>query len=145
MNDSPLKRTPLFDRLVQAGGRMVDFHGWEMPVQFAGILAEHRAVRTACGVFDVSHMGQVLISGPDAHRFAEHVNCNRMSAEPGKGTYAHILAEDGGILDDAITFCLAPERFLAVVIRRPVGWTPMMALQWATLSGRMACACVFSA
>ena len=115
MNDSPLKRTPLFDRLVQAGGRMVDFHGWEMPVQFAGILAEHRAVRTACGVFDVSHMGQIFISGPDAHRFVEHVNCNRMAAEPGRGTYAHILAEDGGVLDDAITFCLGPERFLAVV------------------------------
>jgi aminomethyltransferase len=115
MNDSPLKRTPLFDRLAQAGGRMVDFHGWEMPVQFAGILAEHQAVRTACGVFDISHMGQVFISGPDAHRFVEHVNCNRMSAEPGKGTYAHLLAEDGGILDDAITFCLGPERFLAIV------------------------------
>ena len=115
VNGSTLKRTPLFDRLVQAGGRMVDFHGWEMPVQFAGILAEHRAVRTACGIFDVSHMGQVFISGPDAHRFVERVNCNRMSAEPGKGTYAHILAEDGGILDDAITFCLGPERFLAIV------------------------------
>ena len=115
MNGSSLKRTPLFDALAQAGGRMVDFHGWEMPVQFAGILAEHRAVRTACGVFDVSHMGQVLIAGRDAHRFVEHVNCNRMSAEPGKGTYAHVLAEDGGILDDAITFCLGPERFLAIV------------------------------
>ena len=115
MNDSSLKRTPLFDRMVQAGGRMVDFHGWEMPVQFAGILAEHRAVRTACGVFDVSHMGQIFISGPEAHKFVEGMNCNRMSAEPGKGTYAHILAEDGGILDDAITFCLGPERFLAIV------------------------------
>jgi len=115
MVDSPLKRTPLYGVLAQAGGRMVDFHGWEMPVQFAGILAEHQAVRTACGVFDVSHMGQVLISGADAHRFVERVNCNRMSAEPGKGTYAHILAEDGGILDDAITFCLEPKRFLAIV------------------------------
>ncbi len=115
MNDSPLKRTPLFDALLQAGGRMVDFHGWEMPVQFAGILAEHQAVRAACGVFDVSHMGQVFISGQEAHRFVEHVNCNRMSSDPGKGTYAHILAEDGGILDDAITFCLGPERFLAIV------------------------------
>jgi aminomethyltransferase len=115
MNDAPLNRTPLFERLVQAGGRMVDFHGWEMPVQFAGILAEHHAVRTACGVFDVSHMGQIFISGPDAHRFVARVNCNRMTAEPGKGTYAHILAEDGGILDDAITFCLNPERFLAIV------------------------------
>ena len=115
MDDSPLKRTPLYDRLVQAGGRMVDFHGWELPVQFAGILAEHQAVRTACGVFDVSHMGQIFITGPDAHAFVEQVNCNRMAGEPGKGTYAHVLAEDGGILDDAITFCLAPERFLAIV------------------------------
>lgn len=115
MSNSSLKRTPLFDLLVQAGGRMVDFHGWEMPVQFAGILAEHQAVRTACGVFDVSHMGQIFITGPDAHGFVEHVNCNRMTAEPGRGTYAHILAEDGGILDDAITFCLGPERFLAIV------------------------------
>jgi aminomethyltransferase len=115
MNQDFLKRTPLFDRLVQAGGRMVDFHGWEMPVQFSGILAEHQAVRTACGVFDISHMGQIFISGPDAHRFVERVNCNRMTAEPGKGTYAHILAEDGGILDDAITFCLGPEKFLAIV------------------------------
>ena len=115
MNHSPLKRTPMFESLVKAGGRMVDFHGWEMPVQFAGILAEHQAVRTACGVFDVSHMGQVFISGRDAHRFVERVNCNRMSAVPGKGTYAHILAEDGGILDDAITFCLGPDRFLAIV------------------------------
>ncbi len=115
MNPAPLLRTPLFAALVRAGGRMVDFHGWEMPVQFAGILAEHRAVRTACGVFDVSHMGQIFISGRDAHRFVERVNCNRMTAVPGKGTYAHVLAEDGGILDDAITYSLAPERFLAIV------------------------------
>lgn len=115
MSVDSLQRTPLFQVLAAAGGRMVDFHGWEMPVQFAGILAEHRAVRTACGVFDVSHMGQIFISGRDAHRFVERVNCNRMSGVPGKGTYAHILAEDGGILDDAITFCLAPERFLAIV------------------------------
>jgi aminomethyltransferase len=60
-------------------------------------------------------MGQIFLSGPDAHRFVERVNCNRMTAEPGKGTYAHLLAEDGGILDDAITFCLGPERFLAIV------------------------------
>jgi aminomethyltransferase len=105
----------LHGRLLQAGGRMVDFHGWEMPIQFAGILAEHQAVRTACGVFDVSHMGQVFFSGPDAHRVVEHLNCNRMAADPGRGTYSHILAEDGGILDDTITFCLAPDRFLAIV------------------------------
>lgn len=94
---------------------MVDFHGWEMPVQFSGILAEHRAVREACGVFDVSHMGQIFVSGSDAHRFVEWVNCNRISGIPGKGTYSHLLAEDGGILDDAITFCLGPGRFMVVV------------------------------
>lgn len=115
MTSPLLKRTPLFDSLTRAGGRMVDFHGWELPVQFAGILAEHQAVRTACGVFDVSHMGQIFLAGREAHRFVEHVNCNRMSAVPGRGTYAHLLAEDGGILDDAITFCLGPERFLAIV------------------------------
>jgi len=101
--------------MLAAGGRMVDFHGWEMPVQFAGILVEHRAVRQACGLFDVSHMGEVFVSGKDAHRFVERINCNRMTSEPGRGTYSHLLAEDGGILDDAITFCLAPDRFLAVV------------------------------
>ena len=110
-----LQRTPLYAELVAAGGRMVDFHGWELPVQFAGILAEHRAVRTACGVFDVSHMGHIFVTGREAFRFVEWVNCNRMSAAPGRGVYAHILREDGGILDDAITFCLGPERFLAVV------------------------------
>lgn len=110
-----LKRTPLYDRLVAAGGRMVDFHGWELPVQFEGILAEHRAVREACGVFDVSHMGQVFVTGLDAHRLVEWLNCNRMPADPGRGAYAHLLSADGGILDDAITFCLAPDRFLAVV------------------------------
>jgi len=115
MSTELLQRTPLYSRLVEAGGRMVDFHGWEMPIQFAGILAEHRAVRSACGVFDVSHMGQIFITGPDAHRLVERLNCNRMSAEPGRGTYAHLLSEEGGILDDAITFCLAPDRFLAVV------------------------------
>lgn len=115
MNATPLLRTPLFDRLVQAGGKMVDFHGWEMPMQFGGILAEHRAVRTTCGVFDVSHMGQIFVTGPDAHRLVERLNCNRMTAEPGRGTYSHLLAEDGGILDDAITFCLPSDRFLAIV------------------------------
>lgn len=115
MDESPPKRTPLFDRLVRAGGRMVDFHGWQLPVQFAGIVAEHRAVRTACGVFDVSHMGQIWVRGRDAHRFVERVHCNRMSGVPGRGTYGHVLAEDGGILDDAIAFCLGPERFFEVV------------------------------
>jgi glycine cleavage system T protein (aminomethyltransferase) len=115
MNDRLLQRTPLFDALVAAGGRMVDFHGWEMPVQFSGILAEHQAVRSSCGVFDVSHMGELFVSGPDAARFLDWVQCNRIHTTPGKGTYSHLLSEAGGILDDTITFCLAPDRFLMVV------------------------------
>ena len=79
MDELSPKRTPLHAALAKAGGRMVDFHGWEMPVQFSGILAEHRAVREACGVFDVSHMGQIFVSGSDAHRFVEWVNCNRIT------------------------------------------------------------------
>ncbi|MDD4003869.1 MAG: glycine cleavage system aminomethyltransferase GcvT [Elusimicrobiaceae bacterium] len=115
MTSITLRRTPLFDALVKVGGRMVDFHGWEMPVQFSGIVAEHKAVRNACGVFDVSHMGQVFVTGPDAHRFVQYVNSNNIKCEPGKGVYSHILADNGGIIDDAISFCIEPERFLIVV------------------------------
>lgn len=115
MTTELLKRTALYDLAVAAGGRMVDFHGWELPMQFGGIMAEHRAVREACGVFDVSHMGQLWISGAGAHGLLERVCCNRMTAEPGRGTYTHILNEEGGILDDIIVFCLAPDRFLAVL------------------------------
>jgi len=94
---------------------MVDFHGWELPVQFQGIIQEHTAVRNACGVFDVSHMGQVFVTGPDAHNFVQYINTNNVKPEIGKGAYSHILNDEGGIIDDAISFCLAPEKFFIVI------------------------------
>lgn len=110
-----LKKTPLCAACEAAGGKMVDFHGWLLPVQFEGILAEHKAVREAAGMFDVSHMGQIFIEGKDAWAFLQHINCNNIKNEPGAGTYSHILTEKGTIIDDAISFCITPEKFLTVV------------------------------
>lgn len=110
-----LKKTPLCAACEKAGGKMVDFHGWLLPVQFESILAEHKAVREAAGMFDVSHMGQVFVEGKDAWRFLQYVNTNQIKNAPGAGTYSHIVNEKGQIIDDAISFCLTPEKFLVVV------------------------------
>ena len=110
-----LKKTPLAPRCEAAGGKMVDFHGWLLPVQFAGILAEHKAVRESAGMFDVSHMGQIFVEGKDAWSFLQFVSCNNIKNGPAEGTYFHILTEKGTIIDDAIAFCLSPEQFLVVV------------------------------
>jgi aminomethyltransferase len=102
MNES-LFRTPLYDTHVAFGGRMVPFAGWEMPVQFAGIVEEHNHTRNECSVFDVSHMGRLRITGNDAQRVLNRV-CTRnlANAEPGRSYYSHICRGDGGILDDVI-------------------------------------------
>lgn len=94
---------------------MVDFHGWLLPVQYEGILAEHKAVRETAGMFDVSHMGQLVVEGLNAWPFLQHISCNNIKNGPAEGTYFHILTEQGTIIDDAISFCLGPERFLVVV------------------------------
>ena len=94
----------------------MDFHGWELPVQFSSILREHQAVRGACGVFDVSHMGQVFVEGRQALELLQRVNANDVArAAPGKAVYSHLLNERGGVVDDVIVSCLAPERYLVVV------------------------------
>ncbi len=110
-----LKKTPLCAACEAAGGKMVDFHGWLLPVQFEGILAEHKAVRESAGMFDVSHMGQIWVQGKDAWPFLQYVNCNNIKNTPGAGTYSHMLTERGTVIDDLIAFCLTPEKFLAVV------------------------------
>lgn len=115
MTHTELKKTPLADRCEKAGGKMVDFHGWLLPVQFDGIIAEHKAVREAAGMFDVSHMGQIFVEGKDAWPFLQYINCNNIKGTPAAGTYSHILTEKGTIIDDAISFCLSPEKFLVVV------------------------------
>ena len=110
-----LKKTALCAACEQAGGKMVDFHGWLLPVQFKSILAEHKAVRESVGMFDVSHMGQFFVEGKDAWKFLQYINCNNIKNELSAGTYSHILTQDGTIIDDAISFCLTPEKFLVVV------------------------------
>ena len=111
----PPLRTPLFDRHVAAGARVVPFAGWEMPVQYTGVLEEHRTVRTAVGVFDVSHMGEVETTGPGAADFLQRVLSNDVSKMAlGGAQYSLLCREDGGVLDDLFTYRLGPERYLTV-------------------------------
>lgn len=100
-----LKQTALLDRHKALGARIVPFAGWEMPVQYAGILAEHRAVRTAAGLFDLGHMGQVEITGPDALPFLQYTTTNDVaSLEPGEAKYGLLPNDRGGIVDDIIVY-----------------------------------------
>ena len=111
-----LKRTPLFDAHVSAGAKLVAFGGWEMPIEYAdGIRAEHEAVRKAAGVFDVSHMGEVQCSGPDAEAFLQHVLSNDVAKMAvGGAQYSMLCNDDGGLLDDLFTYRLAGDLFLTV-------------------------------
>ncbi len=110
-----LLTTPLHARHRAAGGRLVPFAGWEMPVEYAGIRAEHLAVRTRAGVFDVSHMGQVETSGPDAERFLQRVLSNDVTRlEEGRAQYSLLCRDDGGVLDDLFTYRIATDRYLTV-------------------------------
>jgi aminomethyltransferase len=110
------RRTPLCDEHVAAGARIVEFAGWAMPVQYGSILAEHRAVREAAGLFDVSHMGEVEIVGPRAEELCAKLFTNdaRVLA-PGRAQYSMIPTEDGGVVDDIIVYRLEHERFLVCV------------------------------
>jgi len=113
---STLRRTALYPQHLALGGRMVPFAGWEMPVQYKGIVEEHHAVRQRVGLFDVSHMGRLEVTGPDAASFLRSlVTYDIARLEVGKGHYGLVCQEDGGILDDVYVFRLADERFLVVV------------------------------
>ena len=110
-----LKRTPLYDRHVAAGARLVPFAGWEMPVQYAGIREEHVAVRRAAGIFDVSHMGQIETAGPGAEALLQRLLSNDVSRlREGGAQYSVLCREDGGVLDDLFSYRLGPDRFLTV-------------------------------
>jgi len=130
-----LKKTALCHACEQAGGKMVDFHGWLLPVQFDSILAEHKAVRENVGMFDVSHMGQLSVEGKDAWKFLQYISCNNIKSTPAAGTYFHILTEQGTIIDDAIAFCLTPEKFLVVVnaacVEEDFNWFQKQAKQFS--------------
>lgn len=110
-----LRRTPLYERHLAAGARVVPFAGWEMPVQYAGVKEEHHAVRTACGVFDVSHMGEIRTVGPDATSFLQRILSNDVERiAVGGSQYALLCTEDGGVLDDLFTYRLADDVYLTV-------------------------------
>jgi aminomethyltransferase len=111
-----LLRTPLYDRHVALGARMVPFAGWEMSVQYEGVIPEHKAVRSDAGAFDVSHMGELTVEGPAARTFLQSVLSNDVERlEPGLAQYTLLTNEQGGIVDDLIVYELAPERYLLIV------------------------------
>jgi len=114
--DTPLKRTPLFEAHVAAGARIVPFGGWEMPVQYSGIVEEHRTVRADVGLFDVSHMGEFEVSGPQALAALQSLTTNDVAAlEIGQVQYSLLCLPDGGIVDDLTLYRLDRERFMLTV------------------------------
>src|SRR5712692_1245396 len=99
------QRTPLYDWHLSRGARMVDFAGWDMPVQYTSIVEEHQAVRTAAGIFDISHMGRILFEGPEALSFIQEIYTNdAASMKPGQARYGLVCNETGGILDDVLVY-----------------------------------------
>lgn len=111
-----LKRTPLFDHHVALGGKMVPFAGFEMPVQYpTGIIAEHRAVRSGAGLFDISHMGELVVRGPQALDLVQRVSVNDASRiEVGQAQYSAMCLDSGGVLDDLVVYRF-PEHYMLVV------------------------------
>lgn len=111
-----VRHTPLFEEHSRLGGRMVDFHGWEMPIQYGSILEEHRTVRTLAGLFDVSHMGEIRVTGARARAFLDHLLTNRMDdLRVGRARYSPMTDERGGTVDDLLVYALGEEEFLVVV------------------------------
>src|SRR6478735_2722228 len=114
--DTPLKKTPLNARHRASGARMVPFGGWDMPVEYSGITAEHMAVRERAGLFDVSHMGQVEIAGSAALDAVQRISCNDASKlQIGQAQYSGLLTPEGTFVDDLLVYRLATQHFLLVV------------------------------
>ncbi len=110
------QRTALYSVHERLGARFFDFAGWEMPIEYSGILDEHRAVREAAGLFDVSHMGIIRVAGPQAEELVQRAVTNDVSAlPPGRALYSPVCRPDGGTLDDVIIYRMTPSRFLLVV------------------------------
>lgn len=110
------KRTCLYEKHVALGAKMVPFGGFEMPIQYTDIADEHNAVRQACGVFDVSHMGEVLVEGPDAERYVQHIFTNDVAGAPiGKIYYGMMLHPHGGTVDDLLVYKMAEQKFFLVI------------------------------
>jgi len=124
---SELKRTPLRDFHAAHGARLVDFAGWEMPVQYRSILEEHKAVRRAAGLFDVSHMGEVDVRGPGAAKFLNHLVTNDLAKLfPGRVLYSPMCYPSGGVVDDLLVYMWGAENFFLVInagnIAKDLAW-----------------------
>ncbi len=127
MTMSELKRTPLFEMYGEHGGKTIDFGGWELPVQFSSIKEEHEAVRTKAGLFDVSHMGEVMVTGPDSLTYLNRIMTNDVSKlSPGKAQYTAMCYDNGGTVDDLLVYQLGDQKYLLVVnasnIEKDVEW-----------------------
>ncbi|MEO5970576.1 MAG: glycine cleavage system aminomethyltransferase GcvT [Bdellovibrionia bacterium] len=111
-----LKRTALYEEHVRMGGRLIDFGGWELPVQYSGVMEEHETCRKAAGLFDVSHMGEVHVEGSDAERYLNYLVTNNVAKIAiGQAQYTSMCHESGGIVDDLVIYRRAKDKFLVVV------------------------------
>src|SRR5947209_19880250 len=122
-----LKRTPLYEQDLALGARLVEFGGWEMPVQYSGILDEHRAVRTHAGLFDVSHMGEFKVEGPDALPFLQYLVPNDVSRLAiHQALYTQLCLPDGNVIDDLLIYHLDEQHYMLVVnagnIEKDLAW-----------------------
>ena len=116
MNDAAQKKTPLYEEHVRLGAKMISFGDWIMPVQYTGIIDEHQAVRKNIGVFDISHMGQFVVTGSGASHWLNTMLTNNIDKlQIGQGQYTFLLNEGGGIIDDLIVYRIENEKFLLVV------------------------------
>jgi len=111
-----MQRTPLYETHKKLGARMTEFGGWEMPVQYKGIRAEHQAVRNQVGLFDISHMGEIIVRGPDAKSAVQYLTCNDLNRlEAGKCQYSALLTPEGTFVDDIIIYPLANDHIFICV------------------------------
>lgn len=137
---SQLKRTPIFDQYsAYPGARCIDFGGWELPVQFIGIQREHEAVRTHAGLFDVSHMGEFIVSGPASLTFLQQMTTNDVSRlEDGKAQYTLLCYPDGGVVDDILIYQMKSDRYMLVVnasnIDKDYAWLQKHLIHGVTLT-----------
>ena len=111
-----LKKTPLYEAHLALNAKMVDFGGWALPVQYSSILEEHKAVREACGLFDVSHMGELYVRGKDAFSYLQHMLTNDLTGmTPGRCRYSMVCYENGGVVDDILVYMYSDDFYLLVV------------------------------
>ena len=110
------KRTPLYDAHLAAKARLIEFAGFEMPVQYGGLIEEHQTVRERAGIFDVSHMGEIALEGPRALEAAQQLVTNDLaSCKDGQAQYAALCNERGGVIDDVVIYRFSPRRLLVCV------------------------------